>query len=340
VGETLSVYSTLPTPLEGAGRDAADGQRLALLEAGGRAGAYAINFALVEESGEDPEAAAAAAAREALADPQVVAVIGGLDSTAARVQASLLNAAGILFVSPGAGDPGLTCGVAPGLPERYQPAGAPAFARLVPDDRALARALVEAAGRGRIAVESEAGEDARRLAREVRALVGPRLVADARRATAVVYAGEDPESAAGVAEALRREAPAARVVLPDALVRSGVQARLDPATRERAVLVASAPPAPPRLQAAFRARFGRAPGPGAVVGYEAMRSVLDAVRRTGEDAARRSAVIAAYLSGRPSRGALGTYRIEPSGALAPARFTIRRAGRARTLTLPAPPCTP
>jgi len=337
VGNTLSVYSTLPSPQDGVGRDVADGQRLALLEAGGRAGVYAINFALLEESGEDPAAAAAAAARQALADAQVVAVIGGLDSATARVQAPLLNAAGILLVSPGAGDPGLTCGVAPGLPERYQPAGAPAFARLVPDDRALARALVAAAGAGRLAVEAEAGEDARRLAREVRGLARGRLVADSRRADAIVYAGADPESAAGVAEALIREAPAARVVLPD---RAGVDlaARLAPAARERVVLVAGAPPPPPRLSAAFRARFGRSAGPGVVVGYEAMRSVLDAIRRAGADAARRSAVIAAYLSGRPSRGALGTYRIERSGALAPSRFTLRRGRQAQALTVPTPPC--
>ena len=86
------------------------------------------------------------------------------------------------------------------------------------------------------------------------------MVADPARADALVYAGTDVANAAGVADGWAREAPGARIVLPDALVRAGVVARLSPAARRRAVLVSSAPAAgsaPDRaFQADFRRRFG------------------------------------------------------------------------------------
>jgi len=346
VGDTLTVYSVLPRPQEGAARDIADGQKLALRDAGGRVGAFAVSFALLDAAAREPgrrQAAAAEATREAIADPQVIAVVGGLDSLAARVSASLLNAAGILLVSPGAGDPGLTCAIAPGLPERHQPAGIPAFARLGGDDRALAAAMLRAAGPGRVAVEAEPGEDATRLAAILRAAAGSRLVAEAARARAVLYAGEDPANAAGVADALVAEAPAARVVLGDDLVRAGVAGALGPAARRRAVLVSRAPTldASPALRAfarRFRAAFGREPGPYAALGYEAMQAVLDALRRAGADASRRRAVIDAFLAGRAREGLLGPLRIAPTGAAEPARFTVTARGRARELVVPAPPC--
>jgi hypothetical protein len=42
-GATLSIYSLLPEPGRGSSRDIVDGQKLALHDAGGEAGGYAIN---------------------------------------------------------------------------------------------------------------------------------------------------------------------------------------------------------------------------------------------------------------------------------------------------------
>jgi ABC-type branched-subunit amino acid transport system substrate-binding protein len=191
---------------------------------------------------------------------------------------------------------------------------------------------VAAAGRGRIAVESEADADARRLAATVRRLARDRLAGDSRRADAVIYAGDEPRAAAGVAAALLREAPGARIVLPALPLPAAVEARV--------TLVGAAPAVPAPLAAAFRKRFGRAPGPPAVLGYEAMRSVLDAIGRAGEDARSRQRVIDAYLDGSARSGPLGTYRITPAGAFVPARFTVRRETGQQTLTVPSPPCPP
>ena len=81
-----------------------------------------------------------------MADTQTAAVIGTIDSEGARASIPLLNEAGFLHVSLGAGYPGFTGRVGPDEPERWFPSGGRTFARLVGDDRAQARALVRAAG--------------------------------------------------------------------------------------------------------------------------------------------------------------------------------------------------
>ena len=103
--------------------------------------------------------------------------------------------------------------------------------------------------------------------------------------------------------------------------------RLSAAARRRAVLVSSAPapgstPALRRFEARFREHFGRAPGPYAAVGYEAMRSVLAAIAAAGPQAGRRQAIIDAYFGAGERRGTLlGDYRIAGDGRRVPAPFT-------------------
>jgi len=100
------------------------------------------------------------------------------------------------------------------------------------------------------------------------------------------------------------------------------------------VLVSSAPepastPALRIFEAAFREQFGRAPGPYAAVGYEAMRGVLAAIRRAGARAGSRQAVIDAYFDPAATRGSLlGASRLTPSGGREPAAFTAFRPGAA------------
>jgi branched-chain amino acid transport system substrate-binding protein len=337
VGTTLTVYSSLPSPGRGSSRDIADGEKLALYEVGGKVGAYTINFSSLDEAGADPgerAANAAQAARTAMADTQTTAVIGTLGSDAARASIPLLNEAGLLHVSLGAGYPGFTERVSADEPERWFPATRRNFARLVGDDRAQARALVRAAGRRRIVVEEEGGADGAALGLEVRraaTAAGAKLVADPGRDGAVVYAGEDPVAAAGVAESVARETPGARVVLPDAVVRAGVESQLAGSAARRTVLVSSAPepgstPALRSFEAAFARAYGRPPGPYAALGDAAMQTVLAALRRTAADkrAGERRAVLRAYFS----PGARETV-IGPLSVLAPASFTAFRLSGGR-----------
>jgi len=332
VGTTLTVYSSLPGPARGSARDIVEGEKLALAEVHGKVGDSTINFSSLDEAAEDPRRrrrAAGDAARTAMADTQTAAVIGTVDSEGARASIPLLNEAGFLHVSLGAGYPGFSHRLAADEPERWFPAGGRTFARLVGDDRAQAPALVRAAGTRRVVVEAEGGEDATALASEVRraaAAAGVKVVAEPGRDAAVIYAGEDPLAAAEVAASVARETPGARVVLPDATVRNGVEDRLKGQAARRTVLVSSAPepgstPALRAFEAAFARAYGRRPGPYAALGHAAMETVLDALRRAAGDdqAGRRRRVQREFFSG-PHDTVAGPLRVLGSGEVAAPRF--------------------
>jgi branched-chain amino acid transport system substrate-binding protein len=305
VGDAVTVYASLPDPGEGTSRDMVDAQKLAIRQAGGQAGGLDVNFVAVDEGAigaDSPPGVAAAAAEKVIRDPQVIAVIGGLRSQTAATSIPLFNAAGILQVSPGAGYTGFTEPVAPGEPERWYPSGRETFSRLIADDRAQAEALLDVAGGPRVRVEAEAGRFSEALVAELQAAdardPAVRLVDE--RPDAVIYAGSDVESAAGVAEGLARELPDATLVFPDELTRAGLADRLPRAVRRRAVLVSSAPepgstPELAEFEVEFEAEYGRRPGPYAALGWIAIRRVLDAIDGAEPRSNLRRVVIGAYL---------------------------------------------
>jgi ABC-type glycerol-3-phosphate transport system substrate-binding protein len=121
IGRTVTVYSLTSDP-GGAGADFVAGEKLALADAGGRAGELAVNFTSLDLGGDD-EKAQAQAARRAINDPQIIAAV----ADATQVTVPLFNAAGILQVAPG-GDPSLASD------EWAQPAGTPTVGTLPPVD--------------------------------------------------------------------------------------------------------------------------------------------------------------------------------------------------------------
>ena len=48
-GDNLTVYTSVPDPATGLGRDMVDASKLAIAQAGGRAGDFGINFVAVDE---------------------------------------------------------------------------------------------------------------------------------------------------------------------------------------------------------------------------------------------------------------------------------------------------
>jgi ABC-type branched-subunit amino acid transport system substrate-binding protein len=268
VGDAVTVYSSLPNPGRGEARDMVDAQKLAVQEVDGQAGGLDLNFVSVDEA-----RSPAVTANRVIRDPQVIAVIGALHSSTAMTTVPLYNAAGILLVSPGAGFPGFATS------DRWFPAGRGSFARMVEDDRAQARVLLEAAGARRVAVEPGQGRAAAALADALRAAdAADDSVQIVDRARTVIYTDEHAEP---------DPPPGVRPVIPDALTRAGVRL-------PNAVYVTSAPEPNPEFEAAFRERFGRDPGRYAVLGYEAMRSVIRALDRAAPRANLRQDVIDAY----------------------------------------------
>jgi branched-chain amino acid transport system substrate-binding protein len=301
VGDNLTIYASVPDPARGVGRDMVDASKLAIAQAGGRVGDFGINFVAIDEGSlgvPDPPRVAGAAAEQAIRDTQLIAVVGAVRSDTAMTSLPLFNAAGILLVSPGAGYAGFTEPVAAGEPDRWYPSGRDTFARVIEDDTVQARALLRAAGRGKVAIEGEVGKVASEQVEALQEAGGDRIVEDVRRADAVIYVGSDLVNAQGVAESLAREVPSARLVFGDELTRAGLPQRLDRAARRRAVFVTAAPEpgTEPEFEAAFEQEFGRAPDPYATLAWRATTGVLDALAAAGRRANLRRIVTERYLA--------------------------------------------
>ncbi len=153
-GPNLTIYSSLPQPGHGLSRDIVDAEKLAIAQAGGKAGDFGINFVSISEGPPDRDAPAklvGTVTEQVIHDPQVIGVIGTLRSGTALTSVPLFNAAGILQVTLGAEYPGFDSPIAPGEPEHWFPSGRRTFARMVGNDLDQAPVLVRTGKR--VAVE-------------------------------------------------------------------------------------------------------------------------------------------------------------------------------------------
>jgi branched-chain amino acid transport system substrate-binding protein len=250
----LTVYSSLP--LQGAQRPQAlaivQGARLALEEAGGRAGAHLIRYVSLDDStvraGTWDPVAVSRNARRAAVDDSVIAYLGEFNSGASAISIPILNEVGVPQISPSNAAIGLTRsgpGTERGEPDKYYPTGRRTFFRIAPTDRVQAGALaVHMRDRGcrRIAVLHD-GEvygagiaalvrrAARRLGLRVvhRAQISPRsrsyrpLVRRVRRSRAgcVAFGGITANGAVRLFRDLARGLPRAQLFGSDGLATSG-----------------------------------------------------------------------------------------------------------------------
>ena len=121
-------------------------------------------------------------------------------------------------------------------------------------------------------------------------------------------------------------------MLPDAVVRNGVEARLRGPARPAAPCSSRARPSRARrpalrkFEAAFERTFGRRPGPYAALGHAAMETVLAALDRAAADdeAGQRRRVLREFFSGGTPDTVVGPLGVLASGAVASPRFTAFR----------------
>ena len=164
---TIDFYSSLP--LQGAtgvqGNAFVSGMRLALDQAGGKAGQWTVNYQSLDDStaaaGKWDPGQAAANARKVASDPKAVYYMGEFNSSASEVSTPILNQAGLPQVSPGNTYVGLTTslpGSAPGEPQKYYPTGTRTYLRIVPIDSIQAAAdlmAMKQAGCTKVAVAND-----------------------------------------------------------------------------------------------------------------------------------------------------------------------------------------
>jgi branched-chain amino acid transport system substrate-binding protein len=365
-GGKVTVYSSLPRHgVSAAAADAvAAGQRLALEEAGRRAGDLEIE--LVELDSSEPQELlwdpdlVSMNAQQAADDPSAIAYIGELDYGASAVSVPITNEAGLLQVSPLDGLTSLTqapLGRARAGPERYYPEDERSFVRLVPADEVLAEALlarVRRTGARRVAVLYDGDINSRELGGILHALARrdgpepveteeyrgrvdeiPDVVRDVAedRPGLVLYAGVAGPGTGRILAQVDRELPGVPVYATAGMLARDPEVPIPAAPASVNALTPVPPPselpaAGRRLLARLRETVSPAVArPEALYGYEAMRLVLDAIRVAGADRAR---VIEEALRIRERSGSpLGTYRIRGTGEVETTRFALYalRGGR-------------
>ena len=142
-GNTVDIYSSLP--MQGSSNvqtiPMVNGMKLALAQAGDKAGKFTVNFTALDDStaaaGKWDPSQTAANARKVAADPKAVYYVGEFNSGASEISVPILNQGGIPQVSPANTYVGLTTslpGSAPGEPAKYYPTGKRTYLRIVPID--------------------------------------------------------------------------------------------------------------------------------------------------------------------------------------------------------------
>ena len=296
--KTVDIYSSLP--LQGASSaqtiPLVNGIKLALSEAGGKAGAFTVNYQSLDDStaaaGEWDPSQTAANARKAAADSKTVYYIGEFNSGASEVSIPILNEAGIPQVSPANTYVGLTTnepGSAPGEPEKYYPTGKRTYLRIVPRDSIQAAADLlalknEGCTKVAVANDKEAyGAGLAKLLELEKADYGVDIVSNtgidpkapnfrsyaatikAQGANCFEFAGIVSNGGVQITKDVHAALPTAKILGPDGMCTSswtnakdgGVPASIDPFLQcTVATLDLSAYPGGKQFLAAYKAKYG------------------------------------------------------------------------------------
>jgi branched-chain amino acid transport system substrate-binding protein len=352
---TVDIYSSLPLrgPSSAEAIPLENGIRLALAQAGNKAGPFRVMYTALDDStgvGGWDATQTAANAHEAAADPRAVFYIGEFDDDASEVSMPILNQAGIAQVSPTNTYVGLTTnepGSVMGEPRRYYPTDTRTYLRIVPIDSVQTAAdllAMHQAGCARVALVSDDeayGMAMAKLLESQKGYYGVDVVSDTgfdpSAPSFVSYAATlkhlhvDCFLLAGVASkagvVLTKDVHAA---LPKAKIfglqdmctsawtnprDGGVPAAIDPLIECTEVTQSlTAYPGGKAFLAAYRARYpGSNPSSYAILGYEAMRLGLSTIAGLGTNGDSKSAVLSALFATSNRHSVLGTYSFEKDG---------------------------
>ena len=297
-----------------------------------------------------PEATSANA-REVAQDSNAIAYIGEFNSGASAISIPILNEAPIGQVSPANTAVGLTsdeAGADKGEPEKYYPSGDRHYVRIVPKDTIQGAALAtvmsqdgcenayilndkEVYGAG-LARNIEASAEEQGLEILANEGIDPKAAnfrslaskLESEGTDCFVFSGITANGAVQLYKDVAAAIPDAKLYGPDGVAESGFA---DPAEGGIPASVASRtkvtvatlspdeyPPEGQKFFADFEAKYDEPnPDPYAVYGYEAMRLVIDAIERAGENGNDRQAVIDELFATKGRESVLGTYDIDENG---------------------------
>jgi branched-chain amino acid transport system substrate-binding protein len=366
-GSQLSIYSSLPLqgPAAAISQQISNGEKLALAQAGGRAGAYKIGYVSLDDSnpnrGRWDPGVTATDAKTAAQDTSTIAYLGDYNSAATAVSLPLINAAGILQVSPGSPYVGLTSPLDAGQdePERFYPTGRRTFGRLQPGDSVEAAAqvaLMRDLGVSRLYVLDDqdpfdvplaaivAGEAERAgisvaahdsIATSAGAIYTGELEKITKsHAQAVFFAGASGPGASALWRQLHSADPHLLLLGSSSMVDESFTAQIGAAGANTYL---TTPVLAPHLYPAsgqrvlnqYRRAFGVEAGAYALYGYEAMSVVLDAIRSAGARGNDRQVVIARFFATRGRDSVIGRYSMQANGETTLARYGVDRVVNGR-----------
>ena len=360
VGKQLTIYSGLPLqgPSAAISQEIVGGEKLALADAGGHVGPLTVSYVSLDDSnattGKWDPGVTAANAKAVAQDPTTIAYLGDYNSGATAVSLPLINAAGILQVSPASPYVGLTSALDAGQdePERFYPTGRRTFGRVAPGDPVQAAAqvaLLRRLGVRRLYVVADqdpfdtplaqiVAGDAQRAGIEVRGqdtitiAPGSNFTGEVAKiaesgAQAVFVSATATSEAAQLARQLHAAVPRLSLLASSAMLNTVFTSNLG--TAESATLVGSPVLAPhlyPASAQGVLARYGHrfAASPEAYVlyGYEAMSAVLAAIRTAGDRGDDRQAVIDKLFAIHDRSSVLGVYSMQPSGETTLSSYAI------------------
>lgn len=366
-GNQLVIYSSLP--LQGPSGEVAaqivNGERLALADAGGRIGPFRVSYVSLDDAnpttGRLDPGVTASNAKMAAQDTSTIAYLGEYNSAATAVSLPLINAAGILQVSPASPYVGLTSSLDAGQdePQRFYPSGQRTFGRLQPGDPGQARAqvdLMKAMGVHKVYVLDDqdpfeiplaqiVASDAERAGITVAAhdslatTTGAVFTGAVEKiaqsgAQAVFLAGGTGAGTVALWRQLHSAAPHLLLLGSSTMVNESFTAQIGSAAASTylttpVLATNDYPPTAARILSAYRRHFGSEPGPNALYGYEAMSVVLDAIRRAASHGNDRQAVINSFFAVRNRNSVLGRYSIDAGGETTLPRYGVDRVVASR-----------
>jgi branched-chain amino acid transport system substrate-binding protein len=347
----LTIYSSLP--LQGDSRPQSEavvnGEKLALQQHGGKVGKFTIKYVSLDDStasaGKWDPGATSSDARKAAQDKSTIAYLGEFNSGASAISIPILNEAGILQVSPSNTYVGLTRsqGADKGEPDKYYPSGKRTYGRVVPADHIQAAAQVtyqkdqgckkiyilndkEVYGKG-IADNVQAGEAAAGIqvlgndgidtkAANFRSLAAK---IKSKGADCMFFGGITDNKAVQVWKDVGAANPGIKMFGPDGVAESSFTTKL-PANLQPQTYITNPtldpklyPPAAQDFFKTYKQKFGKAPEPYAIYGYEAMNVALLAIQNAGDKGNDRQAVIDQFFKIKNRDSVLGKYSIDQNG---------------------------
>jgi branched-chain amino acid transport system substrate-binding protein len=284
-------------------------------------------------------------ARKAAQDKSTIAYLGEFNSGASAISIPILNEAGILQISPSNTYVGLTRseGADKGEPDKYYPSGKRTYGRVVPADHIQAAAQVayqKAQGCTKVYILNDKEVYGKGIADAVQkdgTAQGLQILGNdgidtkaanfrslatkikSKGADCMFFGGITDNKAVQVWKDVGAANPTMKLFGPDGVAESAFTTKVPASLQSRTFITNPTldpklyPPAAQDFFKKYKAKYGKAPEPYAIYGYEAMQDALLAIQNAGAKGNDRQAVIDQFFQIKDRDSVLGKYSIDENG---------------------------